>query len=193
MFRKRGEMKRWRRIDEVCRNTSLDNGPNQCMSFFDKMEQELVANGDPLSEAEKRYLTKKEAEYLGVTLDYDEFFSEVLRNHSNKAAHLISRVMSNIDLVMLGKKTLTEILREAKGVEDSPPRNIQFLLYLFLSKKNRDHIAGDLEEEFHGVIVPKLGIRRARFWYRWQALRTIGFSLTRLTVAIEILKRIAGG
>jgi hypothetical protein len=47
------------------------------------------------------------------------------------------------------------------------------LLDLFLGKADREIMRGDLEEEFAISILPRYGKRRARFWFWWQAMRTI--------------------
>lgn len=74
-----------------------------------------------------------------------------------------------------------------------PPENMEFILHILLSRKNRKHIIGDLEEAFHDIILPKYGAKRARQWYRWQALRAVSTSPFRLVVVFEFLKKLAGG
>lgn len=56
-----------------------------------------------------------------------------------------------------------------------PSRLAEKLLYLFLPKEQREHVPGDLEEEFTTIILPKFGPRFARFWYWWQVIRSIIF------------------
>ncbi len=51
-----------------------------------------------------------------------------------------------------------------------PPRTAEFLLYLFLTRENRSAAAGDLEEEFSTIIVPKFGRRLAQLWYWKQVI-----------------------
>jgi hypothetical protein len=50
-----------------------------------------------------------------------------------------------------------------------PPRFPKFLL-LLIPKKNREYVIGDLEEEFHTILVPEYGYRIARCWYWAQVL-----------------------
>jgi hypothetical protein len=50
-----------------------------------------------------------------------------------------------------------------------------FLLYLFLSKIDRDVIPGDLEEEFTTLILPKFGPVRAQIWFWVQVVRNIAY------------------
>ena len=47
------------------------------------------------------------------------------------------------------------------------------LLYWFLPKDKREHLPGDLEEEFATVILPTFGLRYAKFWFWWQVVRSI--------------------
>jgi hypothetical protein len=54
-----------------------------------------------------------------------------------------------------------------------PPIGACFLLDLLLAKTDRETIPGDLEEEFTTSILPKYGVRRARFWFWTQTVRTI--------------------
>ncbi len=51
----------------------------------------------------------------------------------------------------------------------SPPPSFEFLLFL-LPIRQRDHVIGDLEEEFRSVTVPKYGRRLASILYAWQVL-----------------------
>ena len=53
------------------------------------------------------------------------------------------------------------------------PINAEFLFYLFLDAKNCDAIVGDLVERCK-LIHKKFGARRASFWYRTQAIRSVG-------------------
>jgi hypothetical protein len=46
-----------------------------------------------------------------------------------------------------------------------PPRSAHFLL-LLIPKRNREHLIGDLEEEFRTIVLPKYGERAAWFWYQ---------------------------
>src|SRR5438128_783925 len=56
----------------------------------------------------------------------------------------------------------------------APPESATFLLYLFLSKKNRKAIPGDLAEEYRQIVLPKFGPRKANLWYWGQVVRSIG-------------------
>ena len=62
------------------------------------------------------------------------------------------------------------------GREDSPAL-ARALLRLLLRRQHREFFLGDLEEEYHSHVLPKLGLRRARRWYWSQATRSL-FSLS---------------
>ena len=66
-----------------------------------------------------------------------------------------------------------------------PPCVATFLL-LLAPKKHREHLLGDLEEEYRTVILARFGLRRARVWFWWQ----VCISLAPLVG--QQLRRIAG-
>lgn len=112
-------------------------------------------------------------QYDHYTVEMLEYFGEqrrVLRNarkHGGTSRHLdasfseghLFRVFS--DIVVMSDKRLRH------------PVWAEYLLYLLLSKAERDAVAGDLIEEFRGTIVPKFGPRAARFWFVKQVLSSI--------------------
>lgn len=49
------------------------------------------------------------------------------------------------------------------------------MFYLILPKALRDHVLGDLQEEFYEQVFPQYGLARARWWYRGQVLRSVRF------------------
>lgn len=55
----------------------------------------------------------------------------------------------------------------------APPKRAEKLLYLFLPKKDRESIPGDLEEEYRTIILPNYGRPFAQGWYWWQAARSL--------------------
>lgn len=61
----------------------------------------------------------------------------------------------------------------ASHVATVPPKGAEFVLYLLLSKEDRESIPGDLQEEFIEVILPRFGRRRASVWYWTQVVRSI--------------------
>jgi len=58
--------------------------------------------------------------------------------------------------------------------DDRPPRVAQFAL-LLIPKKNREHLIGDLEEEYRTIALPEFGRFWARLWYWEQTGLALGF------------------
>jgi len=54
----------------------------------------------------------------------------------------------------------------------NPPRWAKFLL-LLVPRRYREHLIGDLEEEYSQIVLPEFGPRRARLWYWWQVLASL--------------------
>jgi hypothetical protein len=48
--------------------------------------------------------------------------------------------------------------------KSNPPRSAQFAL-LLIPKRNREHLVGDLEEEFSIIVLPQYGRFLAGCWY----------------------------
>jgi hypothetical protein len=55
----------------------------------------------------------------------------------------------------------------------TPPRVASWLLAATLPRSMAEPIAGDLYEEFFEEIVPRRGVMRAQWWYRWQVARSL--------------------
>lgn len=54
-----------------------------------------------------------------------------------------------------------------------PPRLSRAVFRWFAGNESASAMVGDLDEEFHGHVLPQLGPAKARAWYRRQALRSI--------------------
>ena len=61
------------------------------------------------------------------------------------------------------------------GQEVNIPKISENLFYAVLPKDLRDHLMGDLYEEFYNDIIPRYGAAKARWWYRGQVLKSIRF------------------
>lgn len=53
------------------------------------------------------------------------------------------------------------------------PDSARFLL-LLIPIRHRENLVGDLEEEFTTVVLPTYGLKKARAWYWWQVLASLG-------------------
>lgn len=77
-------------------------------------------------------------------------------------------------------------LNKGQAVLNRPPKTAEYLIYLLISRKNREVMLGDLEEDFQEVR-KKFGLRKAKFHYWFQVLRSIppliGASVIKMVVA----------
>jgi hypothetical protein len=90
---------------------------------------------------------------------------------------------------------LQEIIREipkqaetetaCKPPSQDPPSAAIFLLFL-APKKHRDPLLGDLEEDFHNKVLPRVGLRSARFWFWWQVIISLA------PLVLQQLRKIVG-
>jgi len=69
------------------------------------------------------------------------------------------------------------------GRGPSVPAGAEKLLFLGLSKSEREEQIGDLEEEFRTKIVPRFGLQFARRWYWSQVSRTVAWAVVRRIAA----------
>jgi hypothetical protein len=102
-----------------------------------------------------------------VTLfDDDVFVTSTAQDHV-----VLTEGNHDVDVLYLAHHGTGEFL--------SPPRVAQFLL-LLIPLRQREHLLGDLEEEFRTTLVPGYGLRCARIYYYWQ-------------VWVEIISAVARG
>lgn len=69
--------------------------------------------------------------------------------------------------------------------KSSPPQVAQFAL-LLIPKRNREHLIGDMEEEYRTIALPKYGRFLACAWYWEQTAIAVGRYL------LPVIKRILG-
>jgi hypothetical protein len=75
-----------------------------------------------------------------------------------------------------------------------PPRLAHFAL-LLVPKRNREHLIGDLEEEFRTVVLPRHGCFLARCWYFEQVALAIGsylWPMIKKILGLSILHKLIG-
>ena len=73
------------------------------------------------------------------------------------------------------------------AVASTPPDDANRLLSLFTHGKDRESLIGDLEEEYTTYILPKHGLRFAKFWYWWHTLASIAAILAARLKALALL------
>ena len=91
-----------------------------------------------------------------------------------------------IHLCKESRKTLSH--PDTESARQVPPVSADYLLHVFLARRNRRETIGDLTEEFHEDVLPRFGARAARLWYWKKALTAI---MERNPIARRIL--VGGG
>ncbi len=81
---------------------------------------------------------------------------------------------------------------------DAPPPWLERMLLLFLNPRDRDTISGDLLEEYREQKLPRLGSRRANYWYLRQLVsfvsnQIVGGSLVKQLLILTSLFTVAAG
>lgn len=163
------------------------------------LKDEDLSNGIRFGRTDEHEYGLTAAQWLGEEIArlharrFDKFssvriaFYEVIEGAINSKSAML-------DLARLLVAKAANIRGEQKKEQEAVlPKNMELMLHFLLSRKNRTHIIGDLEEEFHDIMLPKYGARWARWWYRWQAVRTVSTNSLRLVVVFEFLKKLAGG
>jgi hypothetical protein len=59
------------------------------------------------------------------------------------------------------------------NVATSPPAVAKFIL-LLIPERHREPLIGDLEEQYITTLLPEYGAKKARIWYWWQVVTSIG-------------------
>ena len=96
----------------------------------------------------------------------------------------LSRYHGHLALQALGTLYRSAFSQKSRSEICNPPRLAKFVL-LLVPKKNREHLLGDLDEEFRTILVPEYGPRKARLWYWWHVTISI------MPLVWDQLKRIA--
>lgn len=91
-------------------------------------------------------------------------------------------------------RRLLEVLPEivARRSTTKPPKAARFLLWLFAKPKQRDAITDDLDEVFF-LNVARLGLRKARWLYRWDVFRSIFASIVSLAAGLAVIRKLFHG
>jgi hypothetical protein len=117
----------------------------------------------------------------GATTDELLTFADSIRNQRTKKlfikhvqTELAASFMKDMKMQLGAKQD--HLHNESNLARNRPPRSAQFAL-LLIPKRNREHLAGDLEEEFRTVVLPQHGRFLARCWYCEQVALAIGFYL----------------
>lgn len=138
------------------------------------------ADADP----ERIYIPEAQRAALNYCLDYSNL------HQSNSPGIAVSGVLVAVEkmLPLYGHIVPLTVIRQQDSNEKAltlhsnsiRPGVAEKFLWL-LPKHIRDPLLGDLEENYP-ITCQKFGWRYARFWYWWQVLTSIGFSIVRVFV-----------
>lgn len=109
-------------------------------------------------------------------LDYSTLTEAERRAFLASSEKLFKRqVRKRILVARVQRFPMTRFLVAVAGVFTigDPPRIAQFVL-LLVPKRSREHLLGDLEEEYRSVLLPEYGGFWARVWYWEQIALAIG-------------------
>jgi len=97
------------------------------------------------------------------------------------AEHAKQQVLGNLANASNEAKLLEELWNEAKGglEKSSGPPRLGTFLFLLIPIRQREHLLGDLEEEFRTTLVPRYGPRWARFYFYWHVVVELTTALTK--------------
>ncbi len=70
-------------------------------------------------------------------------------------------------------QTLDWLRVDVQTAPRKPPEMARYLLHLFLSKRDRQNLIGDLIEEYQTVQLHEFGVRKANFWFWKQAICSV--------------------
>lgn len=95
--------------------------------------------------------------------------------------YLVARI-DGIVLMWYDGDFLRYTLAESRSYHRNPvalcnatsPSRVGKLLLLLIPKKNREHLLGDLEQEYQTILLPKYGLRAARRCYWWHVCISLG-------------------
>lgn len=104
---------------------------------------------------------------------------------------LIRECEEDIEYFLVNNLIPVEFEPDSPTTTCQPSENASFLMYVFLDKSDRQHLIGDLEEEFFLEMLPRFGSRQARLWFWSQAIRAIATRNTFCKWALRV--PLAGG
>jgi hypothetical protein len=118
----------------------------------------------------------------------------ILFNQVSLGSALVAMVAAGAFTWTLRKllRSTQELTSREKGTL-TPPKAAKFVL-LMIPKAHREHLVGDLEEEYATIVLPEYGEKRAQLWYWWQVTASIApliwSQLRRIVAVAFLLKRV---
>lgn len=128
--------------------------------------------------------------YYYVVLESTNNFSTSLMHFSaTDICYLVS-----VALLMVFIDAIPRIVQNIRQPGRHVPRYAHFLL-LLVPQKSREHLIGDLEEEYRTVVLPRYGTSLAVLWYWMQTMWVIGpyiWAGVQRAVGLEIIWKLIG-
>lgn len=84
--------------------------------------------------------------------------------------------LQNWEAVFVEKRKGATWYYEVRPRSTKPPRAAKFFL-LLVPIRTREHVMGDIEEEFNTVLIPEYGLLLARFYYWWHVFLEVAGSV----------------
>lgn len=161
---------------------------------------------DPLSDKLPQVKWLKTDQEILEALSEDDFLPGNDSTHPSSSGHQYETAYNEDSnrtewhlLVRLLKRyqRMRSFVGELESAEKQPPKAGEYLLYLFLSRTEREVLIGDLTEEYPGLVT-KFGLRLAKVYFYKQVVWSI-WPLVRKTVVkwsafgwvAELIRRIS--
>jgi hypothetical protein len=136
-----------------------------------------------------------------TTLDQLLIWAKVRSAANSEGPQLLEQLLPQLErqgseyaLVKVDQATIDALELLLKQVH--PPKFAQYLLYLFMKKKERDGLLGDLQQEYVEVLA-NFGHWRAKVWYYKQVFSSLRpliargiVKLTAIAALVKLLRRV---
>lgn len=173
----------WRQLDDVARallqekmtltvgeavdiSSLLRLRDTTAANELEKLLNNFVDDGKRISSVKQLHLRDENRHALA-----GELYQIVLRMKSRglglTTARLAAKAARRVD-------RLSREVSDTDTTREGVPMAGEKLLYLILPKRDREHLPGDLEEEYRTKILPKFGPAYAKRWYWTQVVFSIG-------------------
>ena len=124
-------------------------------------------------------------------------FASLIRQEAEKAESLLFGVLALVIEIVgwLYKRALGEVQKKERVWRFVVKRDlpaISRILFYIVPSRSREHIIGDLEEEYQAIILLMRGPFRARWWWWRQVFGIVGryvWRRMRRLLALEVVRR----
>jgi transcriptional regulator with XRE-family HTH domain len=159
-----------------------------------RRSDEFVVNPSRLSDIENKGLVPSIYRLYSLAVIYRRDLGEILSYYGLDLKAMGVTVTGFSPIIEPHISTCTPPIRFAstpREREVSVPLAASYLLDLFLPKKHREGLVGDLEEEFRTKIEPRYGRKAACFWFWKQVISEVGPGLY-LRMVTNLVRRMIG-